>query len=676
MGSTPPPKVPHASVAPHQMWPVLRAIFTALAAKVEFDAASVALLGEDGKAMVLVGFDADSADIESRNTPVSANITRVLSSGVAMLNQRLRPYDATSHALVDRGIRCTIIAPLRTRRNLIGTINMGSCREGGLTHADVKRVTDILERFAGALGRSERHNRHASNGFHEVAPGLTPAESRTVPTFLFRPERVADQMRDALVIDDVDGRIVFANRAFRELFGIDEENLTSLKLESYVVPEDRETLRKRHDDRVRGKPVLSDSEYVGLHRDGRRLDLEVSVVPVIEDGVTLGTQSVIRDVSARKAMERKHAHATKMEALGQLAGGVAHDFNNLLTALLSYPDLIRDRLANERPIEPELAELERAAERASVLARRLLTFSRQQVVKPERVQVSQALGEVMPMLHRLIDEVTIHSRLKTGGAAVEVGPGQLEQIVVNLVLNARDAGAKEIVVEATTAKLDAAGAANLGVEPGRYAVISVVDDGSGVPSHVAAKMFQPFFTTKPIGEGTGLGLAIVHGIVKSNAGHIEVDSNAGRGTVLRLHLPVIDVVPDRKSSVRPTFSRRSATVLLAEDDEVSHRVLRAILESTHMKVIGAFDGREAMAILDDDAVQLDLLLTDLVMPRADGAAVVKHSRNVRPGLPVVMMSGHAAGKLAELVPQLDARFLEKPIKRGVLLQMIDEVLGK
>ena len=653
--------------------PVASALFAALNEALPCDRASIVVINAAGEAEMVATFAVDGNAFVARKVPISDNIRRVLSSRAPVVNPALTPYDDGSRAVYESGIRSTIVVPLLALGRVIGTLNVGSVRENTFDAADAARVGKLAAPYAQALDNAIRFS--GGTVVPEATPGSdAPPSSRR--HFLLRPESVLEQMNDAVLIDDVDGRVVYANRAFREMFGVAESELDALVLEDYVAPEWRAALRKRHDDRVRGVEVPSEFEYRAMRKDGTTTDVEVSVTAIVEGGVTLGTQSVIRDVGERRALEQRAVHAQKMEALGQLAGGIAHDFNNLLTALSGYPHIIRKRHERGLPIEKALSEIEIAAERAAVLTTQLLTFSRKQVVRVQAVEVSESVRTLVPMLRRLIeDDIELVSRLGQVHDAINIDPGQLDQILINMVVNARDARPSRIVVEVTAVELDSSRSAELGLKAGRHVVLSVSDDGSGMSPDVASRVFQPFFTTKPVGSGTGLGLATAYGIVNSAGGVIQVETELGVGTTFEIYLRAEQASQRASmSSAPPPEVRFTAHALVVEDDAVSRRVLRALLEGSGFRVTTAENGRLAATIIEDLSIEIDVVISDMVMPVAGGEEVFTCVKQHRPDLPLILMSGYAKGKLAEQLPELDAPFMQKPIARSKLIEMLVDVL--
>ncbi len=484
-----------------------------------------------------------------------------------------------------------------------------------------------------------------------------------------RHQRVVDHVRDGILMDDLSGRVVFANKAFVDMFGLSREELAGLTLEDYVAPEWRTALRDRHDRRVRGETVPSVFEYVGVRKDGTRIDLEVSVVEVVEDGVRVGTQSVIRDISERREMERRAIRSQRMEALGQLAGGIAHDFNNILMALTNYPAFISAQLGPGHPAQPHLVALREAAERAAVLTRQLLTFSRNQIVRARKIDIDATIRSFLPMMQRLMGEnISVEYACRAPAGHIQADPSQLEQIVLNLVLNARDA-----MPSGGTIRIDV----ELSIpteELGPQVLVRVSDEGEGIAEADLPKIFQPFYTTKPSGKGTGLGLASVLAAVQRAGGRAEVKSVVGKGTTFFIWFPLAGGSSDRIAVAPDVGATPSLRILVVEDDPIPRRVLTAALKNLGHTVMVASGGEEALVLVDDATTPIGLVISDLVMPGMSGSDLVRRIKAVRPEVPILIMSGYAPGDLPEQVAGLGLPFLEKPFTQTSLARALAEVL--
>jgi two-component system, cell cycle sensor histidine kinase and response regulator CckA len=392
--------------------------------------------------------------------------------------------------------------------------------------------------------------------------------------------------------------------------------------------------------------------------------------------------NVLAAALARQRGERLEAQlqqARRLEAVGQLAGGIAHDFNNLLSVILNYTQFLEGETSDEQTLA-DLREIENAARRATDLTRQLLVFSRRDMAEAVRVDLGEVVRETEALLRRTIGEhVTLNTRVAAGSLPVELGPGQANQVLINLVVNARDALADggTIEVEARETTVDAAFLpGDPGLAPGRYAVLTVADDGAGMPPEVAAQVFEPFFTTKPPGEGTGLGLATVYGIVDQAGGHIEVDSAEGRGTRVIVYLPLsANDEPVEGEGREPALpAGRGQAILVVEDEEAVRRMTCRTLEQNGYRAIGASGAKEALrAFAAEDGI--DLVLTDVVMPDLSGKELVAALRERGSDVRAIYMSGYAGDVVARHGGlEDDVPLLQKPFAADELLRTIQDAL--
>ena len=405
------------------------------------------------------------------------------------------------------------------------------------------------------------------------------------------------------------------------------------------------------------------------------------VVPA-GDGVAI----VLRKISERKQEQRERdelreqlQHAQKMESLGRLAGGIAHDFNNLLTPILAYANMGLMQLQDGDPLHEELQEIRHAADRATALIRQILTFSRKQPMQVQPVALNAVVEGLARMLRRLVgDDVEVDLRLAPGLGNVLADPTRLEQILVNLVVNARDSMIDAGRVTISTDEVDLADDApevRTGMTPGRHVLLEVRDDGAGMAPEVLSRVFEPFFTTKDQVKGTGLGLAIVYGLVKQHGGEIRCESEVGRGTVFRLYFPRTDE-PTYELEVEGTTPpdagpgpRGTETILLVEDDEAVRKLTRHVLVARGYTVLEADDGLTALRVADAHPGPIDLLLTDVIMPRLGGPQLLARLSPLRPEMRVVYMSGFSDVEIGE------APFIPKPFAATRLLRTIREALA-
>jgi len=387
-------------------------------------------------------------------------------------------------------------------------------------------------------------------------------------------------------------------------------------------------------------------------------------------------------IRARKRLEEDLRQAQKMEAMGRLAAGIAHDFNNLLTVICGYNDLLRQDLQQSPKSLEHAMEVSHAAGRASALTKQLLAFSRRQIARPRVVDVNSVVGQMEKMLRRILEE-NIELEIVPGAAvyAVKVDPAQLDQVLMNLVVNARDAmplGGR-LRIETNAVELTEYKTVRLaGLRPGSYVVLAVTDTGTGMNRETQARLFEPFYTTKEKGKGTGLGLSIVHGIVSQSAGHIEVESELGRGTTFRIYLPATEEEEGEAlfTDVPPPRSCNSETILLVEDDQHVRRLAREILVHEGYDVWEAVSGNHALESAREKPGRVRLLLTDLVMPAMSGCDLARELTALQPGIRVLYMSGYADTELAhraELRPE--SALLEKPFTAATLREGVRRALN-
>jgi PAS domain S-box-containing protein len=434
-------------------------------------------------------------------------------------------------------------------------------------------------------------------------------------------------------------------------------------------------------------------EYRVRHRErGDYRWVEDRVAPQCDAaGAIVGVLGVARDITERKLAdealrrsEEQILHAQKMEAVGRLAGGIAHDFNNLLTVISGHTDLLLDSLPETDPGRSDAEAVRKAADRAAALVRQLLAFSRRQVVDPQVLDLGDILDELHAMLVRLIGEdIRLSTVVAPGVGRVRADRGQIEQVVVNLVVNARDAmpDGGSILIEVRSAGLrDLPALERLGLAGGEYVVLAVHDTGVGIDAETRARLFEPFFTTKPAGRGTGLGLATVYGIVRQSGGVVDVRSEAGRGASFAVYLPRADVEEQpappgepARVEVRP---ERPATILVVEDEDAVRSLVVGALRSRGFRVLEAPDGAAALEIVERDEIPIDLLLADVVMPGMRGTELARLAVERRPGLRVAFMTGYAADALDRGSPMAGQVVLAKPFTAEALSAGVRRALGR
>ncbi len=432
-----------------------------------------------------------------------------------------------------------------------------------------------------------------------------------------------------------------------------------------------------HTRALQGTPCHYETEWAGRQ-------YQVFVEPLRDErGAVIGCVGVGLDVTERKRLEEQYRQAQKMEALGRLAGGVAHDFNNLLTVITGYADLLLERLPPGDPARGLLAEVQKAGERAGMLTRQMLAFSRRQVLEPKVLSLNTVVADTEKMLRRLIGEdVLLTTSLAPDLGPVSADPGQLEQVLMNLAVNARDAMPRggRLTIETRNAVLDEAFCrARPDLRPGPYAVLAVTDTGTGMDEATKARLFEPFFTTKGPGEGTGLGLATVHGVVRQSGGHIEVRSELGAGTTFNVYLPQVrrTLPAGMPLNGLAAMPRGTETVLLVEDEDAVRSLARHVLKACGYTVLEAKDGREAIRIAEGHPGAIDLLVSDVVMPHLGGRELAERIAALRPGSKVLFLSGYTDDAVVHHgVREAEFAFLQKPYTPAVLAQKVREVLDR
>ncbi|MEO2091664.1 MAG: PAS domain S-box protein, partial [Gemmataceae bacterium] len=486
---------------------------------------------------------------------------------------------------------------------------------------------------------------------------------------------LVDHATDAFFLHAADGTVLDVNRQACDSLGYTRDELVGLTPTAFDVDVAADALGRFAARLTAGETITLDTRH--RRKDGTLFPVEVRIRAFREGGKRLAV-SLARDVSDRKRLEEQFRQSQKMEAVGRLAGGVAHDFNNLLTVINGYSGLVLAGLPADDPSREPVAEIQRAGVRAGKLTRQLLAFSRSQLLQPDVVSLNALLGELHTLLRRLIGaDVELTLGLDPAAGCARVDPGQFEQAVVNLAVNARDAmpDGGRLTVETHGVELTAP--SHPEVRPGRYVLVTVSDTGHGMDAATMARIFEPFFTTKERGKGTGLGLAMVYGFVKQSGGHVEVDSEVGRGTTFRVYLPHTEAAGGTaESPARPVpASGGTETVLLVEDEESVRDLVRIILRSNGYTVLEARDGQDGLDVARRLAGRIDLLVTDLVMPRLSGRRLAEQLTTARPGLRVLFLSGYAEDEAGPPIARgPDVAFLQKPFTPASLARKVREVL--
>ena len=500
-------------------------------------------------------------------------------------------------------------------------------------------------------------------------------------------EQFLEFVPDAIVGVGREGRMALANGQAEKLFGYRREELIGQGVEM-LVPQRFRAVHSAHRENYFAepwtRPMGASIELFAVRKDGTEFPCEISLSRIEIDGGEMAT-AAIRDISERAESEREKAlqqqldRARRLESVGQLAGGIAHDFNNILGVIMNYAEFVADELEAGSQAHQDVEEIRRAAERAAALTRQLLIFSRREVVKPEVLDLNELMAELEKLLRRALGErVELEVHFDDELRAIEADPGQMEQVLINLAVNARDAMPEggRLLIEAENAELDGEYAyMHPDTEPGHYVRLKVSDTGIGMDAETVERVFEPFFTTKR--EGTGLGLATVYGIVTEAGKRIDIYSEPDIGTTVKIHLPATGApAPTSEPDPRAQPSGRGEVVLVVEDEPDVRRMAERILTKGGYSVMGMTNGHDAIEFLSREDQPVDLLLTDVIMPEMLGTELVEKARSIRPGMRVVYMSGYSHEVLAPgvLAENGGSAFIEKPFNARVLLKAIRELL--
>ena len=489
---------------------------------------------------------------------------------------------------------------------------------------------------------------------------------------------------------DAQGRIASVNRTELEMLGYTAEEMIGHPLWEFV-PEE-ETVRQQ----ILGKLAGTIPPSRGLERTYQRKD--GTILPVlVEDrflrdgnGKITGIRSAFQDISERKRAEEEKAvlqeqlrQSQKIEAIGRLAGGIAHDFNNLLTVIKGYSQLALVETKDDSPLKEDLEEIKNAAEKAADLTRQLLAFSRRQILEMKVLDLNIILRNLNKLLRRVIGEdIELMTIPAEDLGRVKTDPGWIEQVIMNLAVNARDAmiNGGRLTIETANVELDEAYArGHIAVKPGRYVMLSVSDTGVGMTPEVRQQVFEPFFTTKEKGKGTGLGLSTVYGIVKQSGGNIWVYSEPGQGTTFKIYLPSVDEPADelKDKVVVEELPRGSETILVVEDEEEVRKVAVRILKRQGYTVFDTPDGEGAQVICEKQKEPLHLILTDVVMPGMSGRQLVERCRQIRQDFKVLYMSGYTDNAIVQHGVLVEGvNYIQKPFTVDALARKVREVLDK
>jgi PAS domain S-box-containing protein len=564
--------------------------------------------------------------------------------------------------LLEHGIVSGVSVAIGVDEALFGVIGAHSAAPREFTEQDAVFLRSMANLLAVAIQR------------HRAGAALRESEER------FR--HLLSSIQDMVWSSTLDGsQVLFVNEAVERIYGITQAEFRRRPHFWYdiVHPDDLPQVRGAV-ERLR-ETGTAEFEYRIVDPDGRVRWLFERTVAIRDDaGDPVRYGGVVSDITEQKRLEEELRQANKMEAIGRLAGGVAHDFNNLLTVILGRSQVVLERPALESRVRHDLVEIQKAAERGANLTRQLLAFGRQQVLRPRVLDLNQVVQDMSRMLQRLMGEgIELITRFETDAAPIRADLGQIEQILLNLAVNARDAmpeGGRHTITTATVTEGELAGAGRAPMR-GPLVRLTVGDTGHGMEPEVLSRIFEPFFTTKGMGKGTGLGLSTVFGIVRQSGGDIVAESAIGAGTLFRIYLPRVDepvepAAPDQRHDVR--FAG-SGSVLLVEDEASVRDLVRTMLAMIGFEVLVARDGMDALALSEHHEGTIDLLVTDVIMPGVTGPELAGRMQELRPGLRVLYMSGYTDERLADVGFSTGrAGFLQKPFTLEALTEALRDVM--
>jgi PAS domain S-box-containing protein len=554
-------------------------------------------------------------------------------------------------------------------------------RETGLFSASGLGTEFVLGVLGVAVGDFAIHNPWLLASV--IAPLLLAHRSLSTLALLRESEErfrtMFESAPTATMLHTIDGKILAANRSAEALLGYSEDELRGTPTDALRHESHREEGRRLFGELVSGERDTYRHESHFVTKDASTVVTELAVALVRDaDGKPEYVIGMAEDVTERRILEEQLRQSQKLEAVGRLAGGVAHDFNNMLTAISGYTAFALEHAEDGSTLRSDLDEIRKATDRATLLTRQLLAFSRKQVLEPELIDLNEIVTEMEAMLRPLIGaDVVLTTALDPALGPIVADPGQLNQVVMNLVVNAADAMPTGGSLSIETANAEVGAGSEGTIDAGSYVTLSVRDEGEGIDEETLRQIFEPFFTTKDSGKGTGLGLATVYGIVKQSGGYVEVESELDVGSLFRIYLPLADASSRRaqpEAPAPPAVERVvPATVLVVEDEEVVRSLVVQVLEGEGYKALVARDGEDALALAEGRHV--DLLLTDLTMPKIGGRELAERLRSTHPSLKVVYMSGYVDGDiLSDGVLPPGTAFLSKPFTFADLAEKVRDLL--
>jgi PAS domain S-box-containing protein len=582
----------------------------------------------------------------------------------------------------------SILAPPERENEILALMEMLKLGER-IENYETVRVRKDGKRLHISLTVSALHDEAGKIvGFSAIGRDIT-AQKRAQEDLRYSEQRlqgIISSAMDAIITVDSSQRIVLFNKAAEQIFRCMAADALGQQIDRFI-PERLRIAHQHHIEAFANTGVTARSMYspgtlFAIRADGEQFPIEATISQVEIEGEKLFSV-ILRDISARMQVEAELRQAQRIEAIGQLAGGVAHEFNNFLGVILGYCQLLSEDSGDRGTLKRHVADIKNATQHATSLTRQLLAFGRKQVAEPQVVDVNREIWESHKLLRRLVPaNIEVIPVLSAITGRVKLGPGQLQQILINLLVNARDAmpqGGKVIIETADIELNEASVGQQTGLQSGTFVTLSITDTGSGMNSETRSHLFEPFYTTKEPGRGTGLGLSTVYGIVKNGGGHISVETAEGQGTTFRIYLPRIEeAIPNTDNAPAPPIEQigtQTGAVLVVEDEIALRRLLCISLQKRNYKVIGAKDGLDAIEKLHQHSNEIQIVVSDLMMPRMDGFEMRQQISAFRPDIKFLFMSGYAE-HIAENHQNLleGCAFLEKPFLPEELANKVSGLL--
>ncbi|HWP48778.1 MAG TPA: GAF domain-containing protein [Candidatus Limnocylindrales bacterium] len=636
----------------------------------------VHLLGSKGTEMI-VGIGIYSQRIDYGVRPGKGLVGKIWQTGQPLVVDN---YSTWPERLPDPqldSVRAQIGIPLKSGSEVVGVIGLAYLEEGR-TFGDDEIA--LLGQFAELASIALDNARLYTAVQQELAERKRAEEALRKSEE--RLQAILDNSPAVIYVKDTRYRYLLVNRRYETLTHLSREHIAG-KTDYELFPKEIADAFRVNDEKVLTARTSLEFEEICLQDDGPHTYISIKFPLFDALGVPYGICGISTDITERKKLEEQFRQSQKMEAIGRLAGGVAHDFNNLLTIIMGYNDLLLRQISHLDPIRKDLEEIKKAGERAISLTRQLLAFSRKQILQPQVLNLNVILTDMNKMLRRLIGEdIDLIIIPDPTLGSVKADPGQIEQVIMNLAVNARDAMPQggRLIIETANVELDETYAhGHMGVQAGPYVMLAVSDTGSGIDKETQSRLFEPFFTTKEQGKGTGLGLSTVYGIVKQSGGNIWVYSEPGQGTTFKVYLPrVEEVVKTLKPDVTPLEpSRVFETILVVEDEKMVRDLICRILRRNGYTVLEAQHGSEALLVCEQRTGPIHLMMTDVVMPGMSGRELAERLTPSHPEMKILYMSGYTDNTVVyHGVLAAGTAFLQKPFTPDVLLNKVREVLDR